>query len=324
MVRRNDTDQEQFPGFQSLAEAVPTPIKRAAQRPRRTVRVIQAAVTITEQERPDIAYQHSVLCQCALPFRDPGDDIREWERSQGRVSLLVRAGSAMHPEKGRLVKVGLPFGAKPRLILAFLNTQAILTDNPVIEVEDSLTSFTDRIGFTKDGRTIRTVKDQLTRLSAADFTFGIAKDGRAWTTGGRVVSGFELWFPKNEQQRVLWPTQVQLSQDYFQSLRDHAVPLNLEALGALKESALALDVYTWLAQRLWRVHPQEKAFITWAAIKDQFGRDYARMRDFKRKFGQALRDVLAVYPQARVEADDRGLTLRHSPPPIRRRLISKL
>ena len=159
------------------------------------------------------------------------------------------------------------------------------------------------------------LKEQLTRLSASDFTFGTAKDGRSWTTGGRVVRGFELWFPKNEAQRVLWPTLVELSLDYFQSLRDHAVPLNLEALGALKESALALDIYTWLAQRLWRVHPRESAFITWAALKDQFGPDYGRMADFKRKFRLTLRDVHAVYSDARFELDGRGMTLRHSPPP---------
>ena len=293
-------------------------------RPRRLNKVFQSAMTIAEQDRPDIAYQHSVLCQCALPLRDPGEDVREWGREQGRVSLLVRAGSAMHPDKGRLVKVGLPFGPKPRLILAFLNTQAIITNSNVIEVEGSLTKFTDRIGFNQDGRSIRAVKEQLTRLSAADFTFGMAKNGSSWTSAGRVINGFELWFPKDDRQRVLWPSVVRLSLDYFGSLREHAVPLDLEAIGALKESALALDMYAWLAQRLWRIAEREHAFVTWAAIKDQFGPDYARIRDFRRKFLQALRDVLAVYPGARVDADHRGLTLRRSPPPIERRVRSML
>jgi Plasmid encoded RepA protein len=135
------------------------------------------------------------------------------------------------------------------------------------------------------------------------------------------VQGFELWFPKDDRQRVLWPTMVELSAAYFASLQEHAVPLNLEALASLKESALALDLYAWLAQRLWRVHPKEAAFITWAALKNQFGPDYARMADFKRKFRQALRDVRAVYPDARLDTDDQGMTLFHSPPPVRRRLI---
>jgi hypothetical protein len=82
---------------------------------------------------------------------------------------------------------------------------------------------------------------------------------------------------------------VVLSLDYFQSLRDYAVPLNLKALGA-----------TWLAQRL--VHPREAAFLTWAALKDPFGPHYGRMVDFKRKFRLGLR--------ASFELDSRGITLR--------------
>lgn len=334
MSRKNDIEgQQSLPGMTPAEPVVRLPAIRTdraremapiadavqrvqVKRPRRTMRIVQAAVTISEQNRPDIAFQHSVLCQCALPLRDPGDGVREWEREQGRVHLMVRAGHAMHPEQERLVKVGLPFGPKPRLILAFLNTQAILTGNPVIEVEDSLTSFTNRIGLTKDGRTIRTVKDQLTRLAAADFTFGSAKDGHAYTVGGRVVSGFHLWFPKDDRQRVLWPTSVEMSHEYFVSLRDHAVPLNLEALAALKESALALDLYTWLAQRLWRVLKDVPAFITWVALKHQFGPGYGRMDNFKAKFRRALRDVKAVYPDAGFELDGQGMTLHQSPPPI--------
>src|SRR5450759_703017 len=180
MTREKDHEQHQLPGFQPVSAALPEAARSILKRPRRTMRVIQSAVAISEQGRPDIAYQHSIFCQCAMPLRDPGDAVRTWDREQGRISIRIKAGEAKHPETGEWVDVGLPFGPKPRLILAFLNTQAILTNSNTIEVEDSLTSFTDRIGFTKDGRTIRTVKEQLTRLCASDFTFGTAKDGRSW------------------------------------------------------------------------------------------------------------------------------------------------
>ena len=38
------------------------------------------------------------------------DDVRTWERLNGLAHLEVIAGKAMHPEKGRLVELGLPFG----------------------------------------------------------------------------------------------------------------------------------------------------------------------------------------------------------------------
>jgi hypothetical protein len=51
-------------------------------------------------------------------------------------------------------------------------------------------------------------------------------------------------------------------------------------------------------------------------VYDHFGQGYARVRDFRKRFLGTLRQVHAVYPQARLSADEKGLTLEHSPPPI--------
>ena len=83
-----------------------------------------------------ILFQHSVLCQTCLPFRDPGDQIRKWERANGLVSLLLAAGQAFHPDTRRFIDVGLPFGPKPRLVLYHLNAEALRTQSPTIELED--------------------------------------------------------------------------------------------------------------------------------------------------------------------------------------------
>ena len=85
-------------------------------------------------------------------------------------------------------------------------------------------------------------------------------------------------------------------------------------------SALALDVYAWLAQRLYRIDPHKPAFISWAALKEQFGPDYDRMDNFKRFFRKTLARVRDRYEAARVELDDRGMTARNSLPPVARRL----
>jgi Plasmid encoded RepA protein len=114
----------------------------------------------------------------------------------------------------------------------------------------------------------------------------------------------------------LWPSTIRLSQDYFTSLQEHAVPLNEADLAALAHSALALDLYAWLAQRLHRVTPLKPVFITWAALKQQFGPDYGQMFNFKRMFRIAFRQVRARYQRAIIELDDRGITLHHSLPPV--------
>jgi hypothetical protein len=72
-----------------------------------------------------------------MPYRNPGDSTRVWDRKQGRAHLRIEAGSALHPEKETFVDIGLPWGPKPRLILTYLNAEALRTGSPVIEVEDT-------------------------------------------------------------------------------------------------------------------------------------------------------------------------------------------
>ena len=207
------------------------------------------------------------------------------------------------------------------MILAHLNGEALRTGSPEIEVETSLTAFVRRIGLSGHGRDIRTVKDQLTRLAAANIRMSVAYSAdHAQQVQAHIVSGFDLWFPKNEHQRVLWPTHVRLSSDYFESLQRHAVPLDERALGALSHSAMGLDVYAWLAQRLHRIEPGKPQLVNWKALQEQFGWHYDRVRDFRRVFRQTVDLVFSQYRAARIELVDEGMELHHSLPPIAGRI----
>ncbi len=102
-----------------------------------------------------------MFCQTGLPYRNPGDDVRLWERSNGQVGLQVIAGSAWHPERGQFVQLGLPYGPKPRLLLAYLNREAMIHASQVVEVEHSLTAFVKALKLDPKGRNITIIKDQL-------------------------------------------------------------------------------------------------------------------------------------------------------------------
>jgi hypothetical protein len=309
----------------SLGEIVANlPAVRAAKKTNTFSRVHRRLIEPIETEQdnePRLSFQHTVFCQAGLPYRNPGDDVREWKREQGAVSLLVEAGQARHPKSRDWVKLGLPWGTKPRLILAHLNAEALRQDSPVIEVENSLSAFVKRIRGFDGGREIRAFKDQLSRLSVAVVRLATTRGDRAFQVNAQVVDAFELWPELDDRQRVLWPSTIQLSLPYFNSLQEHAVPLNEADLAALAHSALGIDLYSWLAQRLHRVNPNRPAFISWAALKQQFGPDYGRMDNFKAFFRKTLRQVLARYKAARIEIDGYGMRLHNSPPPVTKRLV---
>ena len=285
-------------------------------------RAINASVEIALSPPEDIAYQHTVFCQTCLPYRDPGEEVREWKRQQGQVFLLIEAGQAYAPERQDYVKVGLPFGPKARLILAHLNAEALKQGSPAVEVENTLTAFVRRIqdplkaGRAPTGPEIRKFKDQLLRLSVSTVRLAASRDSRMLQVNSQIVGALDLWPAKEERQRLAWPSIIRLSDDYFASLAKHAVPLDERALAALAHSAMALDVYTWLAQRLHRVPPNRPQFISWAALKMQFGQSYGHMNNFRRVFIQTLRLVHGQYQTAQFEIHEKGMTLFHSMPPV--------
>ena len=166
------------------------------------------------------------------------------------------------------------------------------------------------------------MKDQLSRLSASDFRIGTSKDDRSLTIKGTIVEGFELWTPRDAKQRVLWPSTIQFSSRYFESLMKHAVPLNETAIARLSHNAMALDVYTWLAQRLHRVDEAKGGWVfpgpacTSSSVMATPG-----SADFRRVFKRTLKQVKAVYPEAKFDLTHRGMTLQHSRSPVGKRLL---
>jgi hypothetical protein len=283
-------------------------------------RLLNAGEAIMADSPDELVFQHTCLAQTCLPHRRPSDDVRRWQRDQGRAHLLIVAGEAWHEREGRFVEIGLPYGPKARLILMHLNSEALRQNSPVVEVESSLTAFVRRIqDRPPTGPEIRAYKEQLTRLSAAMVRLAIGQGDHSLQVDTKIVGAFDLWLDKDARQRVLWPSTVRLSLDYFESLKRHAVPLDERALAALAHSALALDMYCWLAQRLHRISAAGQ-FIPWPALHEQFGQGFGLIRKFRKFFLEQLAQVRVAYPEARVDTDQRGLMLWASPPPVPERV----
>lgn len=284
-------------------------------------RLMAAHAEIMDGPSDEVAFLHSTLCQTSLPRRKTEE--REWKQRQGGALLLIEAGQVFNPRIDDFVKVGLPYGERPRLILIHLATEAVRTGSPVVDVGDSMTAYIRQLGIDTNGPSTRHFKDQLTRLAGAHVTLGIAASSgrRAVQIDGKFLKGIDLWYPDSPAQRVLWPSIVRLSDDYFTSLQQHAVPLDPRALGALSHSSLGLDIYVWMSQRLHRVPRLKPQPITWTALQTQFGAGYADLRKFRRDFLATLKRVQLVYPAAQIEAGKTGLLLRNSPPPIAKPMV---
>ena len=193
-------------GLKPIADLLPKGEKQEPLKPLSKVerRSIKTSVDIAMEPPEEIAFQHTVLCQTSLPYRNPGNSVLRWEREQGAVSLLVNAGEAKNPDTGEWVQLGLPFGPKPRLILSHLNAEALKQGSPLIEVEETMTGFVRRIQNPlkkpksgPNGYEIRSFKDHLGRLAASTIRMAVCTNDRALHVNSPVVDAFDLWFSKN-------------------------------------------------------------------------------------------------------------------------------
>lgn len=249
-----------------------------------------AAAIKAGQSDEEIAYHHTVFCQTALPYRRVPD--RVWERTNGQIALRVEAGIALHPEQQKWVELPLPFGTKSRLMLIHLDTLAILNRSPEVEIEHSMTAFLKKLqGYSPNGKEIAAFRDHAAALTGSLFRFAMVQGNRTFQIDTKIVTSFELWYPRDDRQKTLWPSYIRLSDEYFTTLKNHAVPLDYRAVSALQHNALALDIYKWLAQRLCRISQNRPVFLPWPAVQLQFGQGYSRLRDFRAVFLKTLKIV---------------------------------
>lgn len=283
-------------------------------------RTLDAAVEIMQDPPEKASYLHAILCQVGMPRKQtPG---RVFERRNGAASMLLEAGRLW--TKTGWQDQPLPYGSRPRLIMVHISSEAIRTRQRKIEIGNSAREFMLRLGIQNNGGArggYKMFKQQMESLAACRLSLGFTGPKNTVTLDAKPISRFDAWMPGTDDQPALWPGELELSHDFYTTLLEHAVPLDPRALGALKDSALAIDIYSWLAHRLYRVS-KGAAKVSWANLSEQFGQEYKDSKDFKKTFRPTLKRVLAVYPDARVTEVIGGLMLRTSRPPILQTKIS--
>ena len=276
-------------------------------------KLLEAADRIAEKlpEGDALAFSHSILCQVGLPRSRVNG--HEFMRRSGAVWLNVQAGWL--DEGAGPVQQIVPYGAMPRLALAWLSTYAKRHNTREVPIGESAAEFLRLVGMDSQGGRYVTLRTQMHALAACRLQLGYK--GR--TFNDQPVEQFDAWLSlKDSGDKPCWPGVMRLSEPYFRDLSDSAVPLDNRALIALHGSALALDVYAWLAHRLHRIESRPTT-LHWHNLREQFGQEYQGKdpdKDFKKQFLLTLRDVLAVYPAARVKQVTGGLLLFASPPPV--------
>ena len=236
---------------------------------------------------PDMGFMARLLALCSLPRTNPGNRL-QYKRVNGPYTLAMTAG----------INNKLPYGNFPRLLLAWVCTEAVRTQSRVLILGPSLAKFMKTLGVYSSGGGREQIKlrNQMKRLFNAHLQL-VYEDERGDSTVNTVIARRTdfWWNDRKLDQTPLWESKIELSEDFFNEIINHPIPLDMNTLTALKRSSLGLDLYLWLTYRTFALRAPLP--ISWRQVYRQFGlipdkaRDKRTVLDFRRKVLRELKKI---------------------------------
>ena len=270
---------------------------------------VNALVNASEAD-PDIGFMARTMALCSLPRTNPGNR-HQYKRVNGPYKLVMIAGADNR----------LPFGNLPRLLLAWISTEAVKTQSRELVLGKSLAEFMRTLGvYNSSGRTQTRLRNQMKRLFTSHVQFIYEDQHGEAIVNSSVADRMEFWWnPKRPAQPTLWDSKLRLGEDFFNEIIQHPVPIDMNTLTALKRSPLGLDLYLWLVYRTFTLKSPLR--LSWRQVYRQFGvapdnaSDHRTVQDFRRKVLRELKKIKIAWPGLNY-ATGRGFLVLYPSTPV--------
>ena len=274
---------------------------------------VDQLVWASEQD-PEMGFMARMIALCSLPRTNPGDRL-QYKRQNGPYKLIMVAGGDNK----------LPYGSLPRLLLAWVCTEAVRTQSRVLVLGSSLSEFMRKLDLHTSGGSSRgdrtRLQNQMKRLFYAHVQLIYEGQGREQFISSQIADRGEFWWdPKRPDEPSLWQSKIELGEKFFQEIIQHPVPLDMNILKAMKRSSLGLDWYLWLTYRTFSL--QRPLRLSWKQLYRQFGAhpskagDKNTVNNFRTKCLRELKKIKAAWPDLKYATAKGVLILSPSKPAI--------
>jgi hypothetical protein len=128
------------------------------------------------------------------------------------------------------------------------------------------------------------------------------------------MSEARIWYSRDPDQQTL-PGECQnmivLSNEFYEEIKSHPIPTDLEAAKALSSAPAALDLFTWLSYRCFNAKGEERIpiFGDFGLVNQIGSVDYARPRKFRERLDRWLELVRALWPDCPAHINSSGDSL---------------
>ena len=272
---------------------------------------VNQLVTASEAD-PDMGFMARTMALCSLPRSNPGNR-HQYKRVNGPFTLYMNA-TADHK---------LPYGNLPRLILAWVCTEAVRTQSRTLILGPSLAKFMKTLGVYSSGGGNAGIKlrNQMRRLFGCTITL-IYKEGNEeqFVNSPIAARGKYWWNPDNNSALPGWNSTIVIGEDLFNEIINHPVPLDMNTLKALKRCSLGLDLYLWLVYRTFVLRAPLR--LTWRQLYHQFAahpdnaHNKKTIQNFRVQVLRELKKIKVAWPELNYSTAPGLLILHPSTPTI--------
>ena len=243
---------------------------------------------------PDLGFMARTMALCSLPRSNPGNQL-QYKRTNGPFTLGMIAGLGNK----------LPYGNLPRLLLAWVSTEAVRTQSRELVLGRSLSEFMRTLGIYHNsggrGGVQTRLRNQMNRLFGCSVSLIYKGERGSASKSSFVADRTEFWWNERKpDEPVLWESKIRLGEDLFNEIISHPVPLDMNTLTALKRSPLGLDLYLWLVYRTFSLTRPLR--LSWPTLYRQFGVDPSRASDrvtvdnFRKDCLRELKKIKVAWP----------------------------
>ena len=240
---------------------------------------------------PDLGFMARTMALCSLPRTNPGNR-HQYKRVNGPFKLVMVAGADNK----------LPYGNLPRLLMAWVCTEAVRTQSRELVLGKSLSKFMRTLGIYNSGGQPQTrLRNQMKRLFGCTVSMIYKDDHGEQFVSSLIAERGEFWWNERKpDEPSLWDSKIELGEKFFNEIIRHPVPLDMNTLTALKRCALGLDLYLWLTYRTFTLRTPLR--LTWRQVYRQFTADPANVEDkniiqmFRRKVLRELKKIKLAWP----------------------------
>ena len=253
-----------------------------------------AALVAAREDAPDVGFMARLLALCALPRTNPGKRL-QYTRVNGPYELVMSCTG----------RARLPYGILPRLLLAWVCSEAVRTQSRVLTLGASLAAFMRKLGMENRSGGVRgdttRLRHQMDRLFNASIVLTYTGPGEAMRMGSLVTDQMHLWWDERRPDTpVMWESTIELGEKFFNEIIRNPIPIDLHTLKALKRSALGVDLYLWLVYRTFSLKAPLR--LSWKALYQQFGAeqvggDQLAVWNFRRQCIRELGKIRTAWPE---------------------------